>query len=261
MIIRPACESKFTSLPNVIFTDNRLNADTRAMLALLLSKPKNWQVRPRALAKELSRAGDKPVGKKRLGRMFREAMNAGYLARSAEQGRQRDGDWGTYIYFVGLEADVAKAVKESGVAILAQVPGASAPHASAPEGPTHSYKRKNLQTTESKKTPPTSPPERTETSQVAEDELPFDAERAKSGSMNGHSLNRSANCAIEGAETIQHRIAQLLGDGDVARGWLLLGQLSDTDRDQLTAQARANKLSDLTVTTMRMKAGGAGGEQ
>ena len=75
--------------------------------------------------------------------------------------------------------------------------------------------------------------------------------------MNGHSLNRDGKRSIvEGAEAIQHRIAQRLGDGDVARGWLLLGQLSDAERDQLTAQARANKLNDLTVTTMRMKAGG-----
>jgi hypothetical protein len=112
--------------------------------------------------------------------------------------------------------------------------------------------------TELNKTPTYPPPsEQAETLQVADDELPFEVERTKSRSINGHSLNRDGKGTIvEGAEAIQHRIAQLLGDGDVARGWLLLGQLSDADRDELTAQGRADKLNDLTLTTMRIKAGG-----
>ncbi|MGD0076524.1 MAG: hypothetical protein ABSD31_19660 [Candidatus Binataceae bacterium] len=260
MIIRPVCKIEYTALPNAILNDRRLSADTRAMLAFVLSKSKGWELRPGPLARALSREGGKPVGRTRLSRMFDEATTAGYMARSAEQGHQDDGRFGKYVYFIGMPDDVAAAIETASVAFL---PHACQPHTGEPHtGEPHAanqhtnQKVKNLQTTDSKKTPPTSPPESTERSKVADDEIPFDAARAKSGSMNGYSLNRDGKCTIVGGEVIQHRIAQLLGDGDVANGWLLFGKLSDTDRDQLTAQARADKLTDLTVTAMRIKAGG-----
>lgn len=63
MIIRPVVSREYTALPNAILKDRRLSADTRAMVALVLSKPKTWQLRPPALARELSREG----GKKSVG--------------------------------------------------------------------------------------------------------------------------------------------------------------------------------------------------
>jgi hypothetical protein len=144
MIIRPVCEREYVSLPNVILNDRRLNADTRAMLALVLSKPKSWEVRPMPLAKSLSRVGSKPIGLKALARMFREATAAGYMARSAEQGRQSDGSFGKYIYFIGMPDDVAEAIKSSGVAILPQRPERYAAERQAAEGLTY-QKEQNLE--------------------------------------------------------------------------------------------------------------------
>jgi hypothetical protein len=40
MIIRPVVSREYTALPNAIFKDRRLSADTRAMVALVLSKPR-----------------------------------------------------------------------------------------------------------------------------------------------------------------------------------------------------------------------------
>lgn len=157
MIIRPACEDEFTIVPNVIFTDRRMDADARAMVGLLISKPKNWKVIPRALGKELSRDGGRPVGKKRLRRMFAQVMAAGYVARSLEQTHKPDGDWGSFIYFVGLPDDVRTAVDKSGVAILAQVPLASARGARAPKEPTHTYKRRSLENNNQTNSPPYPP--------------------------------------------------------------------------------------------------------
>ena len=98
---------------------------------------------PHALGKELSRTGGRPVGKKRLRRMFTQAMLAGYVARSLEQAHQPDGDWGSFVYFVGMPDDVAMAVEKSGVAILAQFPDAPTHGARAPKEPTHTYKRRD----------------------------------------------------------------------------------------------------------------------
>lgn len=110
MIIRPACEREYTSLPNAIFNDRRLSVDTRAMIAWILSKPRTWRVQPGRMATALSRTGEKPLGRTKLSRMFKEAMAAGYMARSEKQAHQNDGLWGAYDYFVGMPDDVATAI-------------------------------------------------------------------------------------------------------------------------------------------------------
>jgi hypothetical protein len=56
--------------------------------------------------------------------MFEEAMDAGYMARSAEQTHRDDGSWGSYDYVVGMPEDVEKAVAKSRVAFSPQRPGA-----------------------------------------------------------------------------------------------------------------------------------------
>lgn len=94
MIIRPLCKSNYIPIPNALLNDKRLSADTRAMLALLLSKPKGWQLRPKPLRKLLSREGEAEMGWTRLRRMFSEATAAGYMARSGKQQHEQDGTWG-----------------------------------------------------------------------------------------------------------------------------------------------------------------------
>ena len=157
MIIRPVCKTEYTALPNAILNDTRLSADTRAMLALVLSKSKGWELRPGPLAKALSRKDGKPLGRTRLSRMFDEATAAGYMARSAEQGHQDDGRFGKYVYFVGMPDDVAAAVERQVLHFYrTQVkPHTGEPHAGEPHAANQhtSQKVKNLQTTESKKTP------------------------------------------------------------------------------------------------------------
>src|SRR5262245_30222530 len=111
MIIRPVCKREFVSIPNVILTDERLSIDTRGMLVYLLSRPKNWQIRRRPLAKALSKQG-KPIGQTKLSRMFSEAIEASYMARSLEQAHKKNGDFDSYIYVVGMPEDVRRAIGE-----------------------------------------------------------------------------------------------------------------------------------------------------
>jgi hypothetical protein len=56
---------------------------------------------------------------------------------------------------------------------------------------------------------------------------------------------------IEGQEVVQHRLAQRLGRGDVERGVLILLELSESRRDQLTAMERVGKLTDVEVASAR----------
>jgi hypothetical protein len=156
MIIRPAPAREYTSLPNAIFNDRRLSADTRTMIALVLSKPRTWQLRPKPLGTALSRIGRKPVGRKALARMFDEAMAAGYMARTLEQGREHDGCFGRHVYVVGMPDDVAKAITSSTVALLPQRPEAHRCEAHRCEGH-RNQKIQNLENTDYKNSPPKSP--------------------------------------------------------------------------------------------------------
>ena len=228
MIIRPVVSREYTALPNSILQDARLSADTRAMVALLLSKPKGWELRPRPLAKLLSRKGGKPIGRKRLTRMFREAAAAGYMARSEEQSHQDDGSFGRYVYFVGLPDDVAEAIETTGVAILPQFPNAHTPDAHTPQGTTI-HKEQILETTE-----PTKPESRKATADS-------DSGSTVCGASNGQA-SRAAR--PEGQEVVQHRLAERLGRGDTERGFLTLLELDPNRRDELTAMERAGRLSD-----------------
>ncbi len=81
------------------------------------------------MATALSRTGEKPLGRTKLSRMFKEAMAAGYMARSEKQAHQNDGLWGAYDYFVGMPDDVATAIQREGVAVL---PHARKPHTDDP---------------------------------------------------------------------------------------------------------------------------------
>jgi hypothetical protein len=231
MIIRPVVKREYTSLPNAILTDRRLSADTRAMLAFVLSKPRNWEVRPRPLAKALS--GPLPVGLKRLARMFHEASAAGYMVRSEAQEHKQDGSFGRYGYWVGMPEDIAdvrkgaqdrgvELVTDLGVANLPQRPEACTPEAYTRGGVTI-HKRRNLETKES--TNPLTPTLR------------------QASSPAGRAIERS----IEGQEIVQDRLAKRVGGGDAERGWSVLLSLPDNHLDQLTASERVGKLTDENI--------------
>jgi hypothetical protein len=59
---------------------------------------------------------------------------------------------------------------------------------------------------------------------------------------------------LERPEVIQNEIANRLGCGDSATGWMLFGALSASDQDQLTAQHRSRRLTEEAVAAARAKA-------
>lgn len=229
MIIRPVCRKEYVALPNALFNDRRLSADTRAMIALLLSKPRGWELRPFALAKLLSRQNGRPVGRTRLNRLFEEATEGGYMARSADQAHNEDGTWGKYEYFVGMPDDVLRAIQQAGVAIA---PQPCDRHADEPHTANDytNHKEQTLKSTDLKNE-----------SLYHHQPLQLEAapERTPKERSKGHPRRRT-----EGQEIVQNRVAVRLGRGDVAVGWLLLGALDSARRDTLTALERAGRLGE-----------------
>jgi len=81
-IVRREHRAQFTIVPNSIFRDDRLSIEAKGVLGYLLSRPHNWQVRLDHVGRTLR------VGRKKLQRIFRELIGAGYVTR--EQPRTSD---------------------------------------------------------------------------------------------------------------------------------------------------------------------------
>jgi hypothetical protein len=245
MIIRPVVSREYTALPNVIFTDQRHSADTRTLFALVLSRPKNWDMRPWWLMKMLSRIGAKPVGRKAIARMFRELMASGHMARSKQQTRQADGAFGKYMYFVGMPGDVAAAIASTDVAFLPQVPEGTAAEGTAAEGTaaegtaaegTTIYKRTNLQTTNLKTKASIKPPQIA----AATPQTLHPREYGSAAGLSERGRSGRRRRLVDGVEVVQARIAKRLGP----RGWEILLALSANELDQLTACERNGAVDD-----------------
>jgi hypothetical protein len=78
-IIRREHRSHFTIVPNAMFLDGRLSIEAKGVLGFLLSRPHNWQVRLDHVGRTLR------VGRKKLQRIFRELISAGYVTREQQR--------------------------------------------------------------------------------------------------------------------------------------------------------------------------------
>jgi hypothetical protein len=81
-IVRREHRAQFTIVPNAIFLDDRLSIEAKGALGYLLSRPHSWQVRLDHVGRTLR------IGRKKLQRIFRELIGAGYVTR--EQPRTAD---------------------------------------------------------------------------------------------------------------------------------------------------------------------------
>jgi hypothetical protein len=78
-IIRREHRAHFTIVPNAMFLDKRLSIEAKGVLGFLLSRPHNWQVRLDHVERTLR------IGRKKLQRIFRELIGAGYVTREQQR--------------------------------------------------------------------------------------------------------------------------------------------------------------------------------
>jgi hypothetical protein len=74
-IVHSEHRAQFTVIPNTIFRDDRLSIEAKGVLGYLLSHPHHWQVRLDHIGRTLC------IGRKKLQRIFRELIDAGYVTR------------------------------------------------------------------------------------------------------------------------------------------------------------------------------------
>ena len=78
-IVRREHRAHFTIVPNAMFTDERLSIEAKGVLGYLLSRPRNWRVRLEHVGRTLK------VGRRKLQRIFRELIGAGYVTRQRQR--------------------------------------------------------------------------------------------------------------------------------------------------------------------------------
>ena len=255
MIIRTSPEREFTALPNAIFRDPRLSLEGKGLLGYLLSLPPSWEVRPAVVCKTLSADTGRPLGKDRLRRMFKELIDAGYMARTVEQTKDSDGFFGAYIYIVGADPSAVEAEADRmGVAFLPQagLPSTGEPSTANPPPYKRTKERKNTHLQKENAEFEFSDAAITEAQQVIQEkqqprvatnwQLSRDAFRVARGAL-------KAAVHAERPEQIQDRIARRLGP----RGWTILCDLSTSELDQLTAQERNGRLSDQHLAELHLR--------
>ncbi len=80
MIKRSKRQNNFTVVNNEIYAENRLSFEAIGLLTYLLSKPDNWQINPKALAK-ITEGTDKKTGINKIYSMLNVLINAGFIVR------------------------------------------------------------------------------------------------------------------------------------------------------------------------------------
>jgi len=78
-VVRREHRAHFTIVPNAVFVDARLSVEAKGVLGYLLSRPHKWRVRLENVARTLA------VGRKKLQRIFRELIGAGYVTRERQR--------------------------------------------------------------------------------------------------------------------------------------------------------------------------------
>ena len=78
-IVRREHRAHFTIVPNAVFADARLSVEAKGVLGYLLSRPHKWRVWLEHVARTLK------VGRKKLQRIFRELIGAGYVTPAPQR--------------------------------------------------------------------------------------------------------------------------------------------------------------------------------
>jgi hypothetical protein len=69
----------------------------------------------------------------------------------------------------------------------------------------------------------------------------------------GEATKGKEEAKADHSSVVQARIAERLGGGDKALGWLLLGKMAENELDQIIAQQRAGRITDQVIATIRLK--------
>ena len=222
-IVRREHKAQFTIVPNAVFADARLSVEAKGVLGYLLSRPHNWHVRLDHIGRTLL------VGRKKLQRIFRELIAAGYVTREAQ--RIVDGHrFGEIDYVVrDVPAAVDKSARPRGrkgpAAPRVQKGPAYKDSPRGPEGPAYKELYKNRSALPAG--------------------LPLEGRPETIGVM------RDQMAGLQDDARLDPGIVALFDD--VAEGWELIAALPDPARDELRQRYSRGELDRFAIMELRTR--------
>ncbi|NPU13054.1 hypothetical protein HL666_19980 [Bradyrhizobium sp. 83002] len=222
-IVRREHRAQFTIVPNAVFADSRLSVEAKGVLGYLLSRPHKWHVRLDHIGRTLL------VGRKKLQRIFRELIAAGYVTREAQ--RIVDGHrFGEIDYVVcDVPAPVNKSARPRGrkgpAAPRVQKGPAYKDSPQGPEGPAYKELYKNRP-----------------------DLL---GSRVLDGRPNVVGVTHDGMADLQDDARLDLGIVALFND--VAEGWELIAALPDPARDELRQRYRRGELDRFAIMELRTR--------
>ncbi|MGY3452185.1 hypothetical protein [Bradyrhizobium sp. USDA 4353] len=222
-IVRREHRAQFTIVPNAVFADTRLSVEAKGVLGYLLSRPHKWHVRLDHIGRTLL------VGRKKLQRIFRELIAAGYVTREAQ--RIVDGHrFGEIDYVVrDVPVPVDKSARPRGrkgpAAPRVQKGPAYKDSPRGPEGPAYKELYKNRPDLLGAR---------------AFDDRPDIVGTA-----------RDEMAELQDDACLDPRIVELFDDA--AEGWELIVALPDPARDELRQRYRRGELDRFAIMELRIR--------
>jgi hypothetical protein len=227
-IVRREHRAQFTIVPNAIFLDDRLSIEAKGVLGYLLSRPHNWQVRLDHVGRTLR------IGRKKLQRIFRELIGAGYVSR--EQPRTADEHRFREIDYVVRDVPLAPTL-----------PADTSPSPRGGKGPAEPRGRKGPAYKEYPQVP--KGPAYKELDNKKETDRPI-GRYAVEGVIGSPGEQRSRHRAIDPARFDADIVALF---GDRSEGWELLTVLPDEILTQLRERQRRRDLDASALVELRLR--------
>jgi hypothetical protein len=230
-IFRGRHKSNFSALSNGIWEDEKLSVEAKGTLGYLLSRPPNWHVRIIQVGRKLN------IGRDKLRRIILELIEAGYVERvQARKGKL----FGPMRYFVRDQPDSVANSSQTAF----QSTDLSATELSLTEKPSALIKKEDSTKKDSYKISSSTKP-------LPQNPYPIAPSERAAKRLGNERKERPEHQSV-----VQARLAERLGLGDVEAGWLLLGALTDGERESLTLQQRSGRLTDngIVDVALRLKA-------
>lgn len=214
-IFRGKHRSHFCIVPNAVVEHAKLSIEAKGLHVYVLSRPPNWHIRPKQLGAKLR------IGRDRLQRIMRELIDEGFWERKQVR---CDGTFGAMNYYVHDVAIVPQPEKP-----LTAEPATAEP-ATAFQA---AYKERNVIKEQKNKISSTSERSQHPSNRSEQAARPI-------GLGNGRARTDNPSAA-------QARLANRFGFGDIAAGWMLLGEMSEAELARLTRLEVAGKLDNATI--------------
>ncbi|MGJ5178538.1 hypothetical protein ACQR16_19350 [Bradyrhizobium oligotrophicum] len=220
-IVRREHRAQFTIVPNAVFADTRLSVEAKGVLGYLLSRPHKWHVRLDHIGRTLL------VGRKKLQRIFRELIAAGYVTREA----QRIVDGHRFGEIDCVVRDVPAPVEKS-----ARPRGRKGPAAPrVQKGPAYKDSPRG--------------PEGSAYKELYKNRPDLLGARAFDGSPDVAGMARDEMAELQDDACLDPRIVELFDDA--AEGWELIVAIPDQARDELRQRYKQGELDRLTMMELR----------